>query len=496
MKTFLTFFAPLVALLACTVNPDVQQPIAVNYTVSIDEANPRIAHVAASFSLADSFLFMAPGGADVAGRWSAFVHDLIVRRDDGSVIEVATLDDARWQLNAPVGTDIQLAYDIHLEHDQHNWGGGYDGIAYLADRGVFYTGRTMFIMNGEERTDLQLRFELPEGWQLTTPWQENGDSGTEFIALNHTDLANAMLFAGTHEEITFDRSGFELVLALGSESIISQQDEFRGLAEGVLDYYIELMGGIPRPAPDNPLEKVVVVINSSDVTDGEVVGNCISILMEKDGDDFAQTISRFIFAHEFFHLWNGKSFAPSGEDCEWFKEGFTNYYTLKALRQVDFLADETYLDFMANFFYGRYSSDTGLGELSMSQGEEKHDHWGLIYGGGMFVSIAQDMIIRTATNNERNIDDLMRQLFDTYGGTNQTYTIEELQSIMSELSGSDQSEFFNAHVLGADEIPVADYLAMAGLEAEVDNGQLRLSQPDQLTAQQTEMMKGMFGELD
>ena len=140
----------------------------------------------------------------------------------------------------------------------------------------------------------------------------------------------------------------------------------------------------------------------------------------------SKLISRFIFAHEFFHLWNGKSFRPyANDEAEWFKEGFTNYYTLKALHHVGFLTDESFLEVVNNLFYQRYKNDDGVGKISMTNGEEKHDHWGLIYGGGMFVGIAQDMIIRKATNNQKSLDYLMRDLFKKYGDSKKEYDLRK-----------------------------------------------------------------------
>ena len=94
----------------------------------------------------------------------------------------------------------------------------------------------------------------------------------------------SMIFAGTHEEISIKRDDFELVFALGGDDIIAQQEDFRKLAEGVMDYYIALMGGVPNPSPDNKFTKSIVIVNSSTLTDGEVIGNNISMLIEKNGN--------------------------------------------------------------------------------------------------------------------------------------------------------------------------------------------------------------------
>jgi len=469
----------------------------ISYSIAFDSGNFKVAKVKVAFTPKDSTLFMNYGANNLEKRWATFIHNIKVVNNEGKPIELEEMPDAKWKIHGPLNKKMVLTYDVHLDHEDYKWSGGIDGVAYSTDMGVFYTGRTLFIMNGEQWKNITIDFKLPTNWSVTTPWIKDKDLTNTYHATSSSDLVNSMIFAGTHKELSIKRDDFELVFALGSTEIIDDKAVFRNLAEGVLDYYTELMGGIPNPAPDNPFKKAVVVISSSaSTTDGEVIGNNISILIEKEGDQFSKTISRFIFAHEFFHLWNGKSFSPTSENTEWFKEGFTNYYTLKALHHVKFLTDESYLDFLSSFFYQRYNDDNGVGELSMANGEEKHDHWGLVYGGGMLVGISQDMIIRSATNNEKSMDDLMRGLFIKYGRSNDNYTLEELQSMMSELSGIEQTDFFNSYIIGANKIPVDDYLVMAGLDAKVENGNLVISKKKQQTQEQQNIMKGLFGRLN
>ena len=276
--------------------------------------------------------------------------------------------------------------------------------------------------------------------------------------------------------------------------MIARENEFRDLANGVLDYYIDLMGGIPNTSPENNFSKVVVVINSSDTTDGEAIGNNISILFKRGGDKMEETISKFIFAHEVYHLWNGKSFSPIDDNTEWFKEGFTNYYTIKALYNVGFLNEESFFDILSDFFYEKYINDSGVGKLSMTNGKEKHNHWGLIYSGGLFVGISQDIIIRKASNNEKSIDDLMILLFQKYGGTNESYSISELQEVMTQLSGINQSDFFDTYINGTKQIPVDKYLNMAGFNAKILNKKLVVSKKEKVTLEQQDIINGLISQ--
>ena len=465
-----------------------------SYTIQIDKDSPKIAFVECVLEVQDSLLFMSDTGANQFPlRWAAFIHHLEAKTLDERKIEIDTLSGAQWKIHSPNGSKVRLTYEVHLDHENYKWSGGVDGAAYARDWGVFYTGRSLFVMSNAKKENIAVNFIIPNEWKVSTPWKPSNNTGLEYIAFNQTELSDGMFFAGMHEEFIIKRGDFELVFAFGGEEILAQKKSFMDMAEGVLDYYIELMGGVPNPSPDNPFKKAIVIMNSSSITDGEVIGNNISILLEKDGDEMSQLLGRFIFAHEFFHLWNGKSFAPEGDDCEWFKEGFTNYYTLKSLFHIGYLNEQAFLKVLNEFFYKRYHNDDGVGRLSMTQGEEKHDHWGLIYCGGFFTGIAQDMIIRSSTDNEKSIDDVMRTLFKKYGGTDKGYSLEELQFFMSEASGSDQIEFFETYIKGVKRIPLADYLNLGGFIATEENGEISIVIKEDRNAKEKLMNEGLFG---
>jgi predicted metalloprotease with PDZ domain len=465
------------------------------YSIRIDKENPKIAQVGISLFLEDDILYMAPGADQLPKRWATFVHNLKVRDENGHEVPIKELEDAQWKVDYEIGKKVTVTYEIVLDHEEHQWSGGLDGVAYTTDWGVFYTGRALLIFNGANEEKVNVAFDVPENWKVTTPWQIVPNVKNSFLALNHSDLSQSMIFAGTHEELSFKREGFELVFALGGDQVLLKKDNYASLANGVMDYYVNLMGGLPKPPPNNPFQKSIVVINNSSSTDGEVIGNNISILIEEDGGHMSQMLSTFIFAHEFFHLWNGKSFLPVGDDTEWFKEGFTNYYTLKALHHVGFLDDDSFFGTLNDLFYQRYNTDDGLGTISVTKGEEKHAHWGLIYGGGLFIGISQDIIIRKNSGNQKSLDDLLRALYTKFGGTSTTYTIRDIQEILTDLNGTDQTDFFNNYIFGVERIPIDKYLTMAGLDAKIQNGNLTIAKKESANPEEKLIIAGMYGSL-
>ena len=441
---------------------------AAHYEITIPADDHRVALVSASLVPGDEVFYMFPGANQLPKRWSTFVSDFEVHDEYDQSIPVVANDDGTWRLSSLPQGRVTFKYRVNLDHQDHSWSGGVDGAAYWRESGVFYTARSLFVVNGDDREDITVQFHLPEQWRVTTPWQRQDADAARFFVPDHDVLATSMFVAGTHKEVSVRQGPFELILALGGEDIVAQEDVFATMAGDVLNYYVDLMGNVPKLQSHDAGGTPLVIINQADQTDGEAIGNNISILLEPSGDPMSQHIARLIFAHEFFHLWNGKSFAPAAEDSEWFKEGFSNYYTLKALHRIGYLTDESYLQLLAGFFYRQYDTDDAVGRLSMTNGDLKHDHWGLVYSGGMFVAIAQDLLIRSATGNKSSLDNLMRHMFNEYGDF--AYGPGDIERTLSSLNRASQEDFFRRYVYGTERIPLAEFLELAGIETVEESG--------------------------
>jgi len=354
------------------------------------------------------------------------------------------------------------------------------------------TARSLFVVNGEQHENVSVSFQLPDGWHVTTPWQAVDGKANQYVVASHDTLATSMFFAGTHREVSVSNGPFELLLALGGEDVTAQEQVFVDMASGVLDYYVSLMGDVPRLQSQGSAGKPVVIINQAEMTDGEAIGDNISILLEPAGGPMSQHMARLLFAHEFFHLWNGKSFFPSGEDGEWFKEGFSNFYTLKALHHIGYLDDQAFLGILGGLFYQRYDQDDAAGRLSITNGNLKHEHWGLIYSGGLLVAIAQDLQIRAATENEESLDDLMRFMFNEFG--DKPYDIADVERKLGELNNAGQEDFFRRFVYGVERIPVGEFLTLAGIEMHEENGQAVFKAGEDADPEVRAIRRGFFGD--
>ena len=464
----------------------------VKYQVRIDKDNMKVAYVTASFIPQSDTLYMYPGANNHEKRWAKFVSNLSLMSQTGQSIAVTQNEDGVWLMPQDINAPVTLSYQVNLSHESFEWSGGIDGAAYAREDGVFYTGRSLFVINGDRRENIMVTFDSDDDWKVSNPWLVT-EVNNQFIATDLDDLAFGMIFAGTHEEFIIREGNFEAIFALGN-SVKQHQQEFTEIAQGIFDYYVSLFGGIPKTGNDDYI-KTVVIVNSAAQTDGEVVGNNISILLDPEGDEMSHTIARFVLVHEFFHLWNGKSFGPQEENMEWFKEGFTNYYTLKALHHVGSLTDETFIALFENFFYQRYITDSEIGSVSMTEGDKKHSNWGVIYAGGMMASMAIDMLIRGDSDNERNLDNVMREVYTKFHGENY-YTMADIKDLLETEYQSSLDSFYEEYIIGAKSIPIADFLTTAGIKSEPVNGKLGLSLETNPSESTRAIRASMMGKLD
>lgn len=478
------------ALVASLLIPSPLDP-GLEYRISISAESPRTAEVELVVPDGTGVLRMSDLGATHReDGWAAFVEGVTASDAIGRDLTVNKTAGREWRIE-PGAPPIRIRYRVELTHDSEEWPGGVDGAAYATAWGVFYTGRALFAVPEESSGPIRVVFDLPENWRVSTPWVGDGESG--FLVRDATTLTESILFAGEHELGVVERDGFEIRVAMGGESVRAGREAILARVREVFDYYVDLMGDAPRPPPGQEIPRILVVLNESSVTDGEVVGSHISMLLEPDPDPQAAMFAELMFPHEFFHLWNGTSIRRDGPE-DWFSEGFTNLYMLKAALRSGSIDERGAFAVLDGLLYRRYRADEGTGRISMREAvSAKDEHWGLIYGGGAFVAICQDVEIRRRTGNRKSVDDLMRAMFERFGGGTDGYDLEDVSALASSISGTDQSDFYDRHVRGSEPVPIADCLRRAGLEVGTEDGGLRISRSPDALPMETAIVDGLLG---
>ncbi|QCK16692.1 M61 family metallopeptidase [Mangrovivirga cuniculi] len=474
----------------CGFNLLAQQSI---YNVRFSGVEEKKVFVDAELFLQDSVLIMSPNGP-VPERWDDYVENLEAKSKSGDEIKI-TKREGKWIVQGPLEQHINISYEINVDHEDIEWPGGIDGVAFVKDWGFFLTGRSLFIFPEDNNDELVVKFDVDDPSKIQAPWPS---SSKGYLVKDNTELTESLIIYGDHAYKKIEREDLKIRFVLTGEKIQADSLRYSQIADQVMNYYYNLMGGGPTPNGNQSTE-VMVVINSASQTDGEVIGSHINMMVNPDAHPQEQMVAWFMFAHEFFHLWNGKTIMVNSTRDDWFKEGITNYYTLKALYQVGFINDQALAGIFNGLFYQRYMKDPGLGEISMrdaAEGFSKDDHWGLIYGGGLFVGIGMDMIIREETNNEKSLDDIMKLLYEKYKLKNEYYTSEEILKLASEMADKDLASFFDVYINGSTVIPIDEFLEKAGYHVVIENDNLIMTPKENLEGLDLAIREGFLGEVE
>ncbi|EJN10413.1 M61 family metallopeptidase [Herbaspirillum sp. YR522] len=204
-------------------------------------------------------------------------------------------------------------------------------------------------------------------------------------------------------------------------------------------------------------------------------------------------------SHEYFHTWNVKRikpavFAPYDLRQEgytsllWLFEGFTSYYDDLFLVRTGVIDTDNYLKLLAKTINGVLR---GSGRKKQSVADSSFDAWVKYYRQdenapnaivsyytkGSLVALGLDLTIRAQTRGRRSLDDVMRGLWLRYGrdfydadGRAAGVPEEQVLAVMEELSGASLKRFYDRHIIGTDDVPLAELLPAFGVGHDADGG--------------------------
>ena len=354
-----------------------------------------------------------------------------------------------------------------------------------ATHGYFNGAATFLYIPGYENCPLEVAIALPEPqWQIATPLepQPNPAEGVRaFRAENFDALVDSPFEIGNHALHEFEARGKTHQYAIWGRG---NADAARIVADTrkIIEVEADLFGELPY-------ERYLFILHlSAGGYGGLEHKNCCSLNYPRLGFRAKDRYQRFLqlVAHEFFHLWNVKRLRPSAlksfdyerenyTELLWFFEGATSYYDLVVPLRAGIYDDKTFLDNLAKDI-SRLQGTPGRWVQPLA--ESSFDAWIKLYRRdeysdnnqisyylkGELVSLLLDLLIRDRHDNQRSLDDVMRQLWQTYGRNEAGVSSEQLAAILSAVAGTDLQDFLTQALTTTAELPFDDYFAPFGLE--------------------------------
>jgi predicted metalloprotease with PDZ domain len=202
-------------------------------------------------------------------------------------------------------------------------------------------------------------------------------------------------------------------------------------------------------------------------------------------------------AHEFFHVWNVKRLRPielgpwdftrpANTRGLWIAEGITNYYGHLMQRRAGLWNDAKFWNTLSDQITevenspgsrlmsaeesslsapfiddAPHAQQTNLANTSISY-----------YPKGEVLGLTLDLLIRGKTHGKASLDDVMRRMYEefylkspnaTYYLRGRGYRNEDFARVVSEVAGTDMSDFFKRYVRGVEPPPYEEAFAQVGL---------------------------------
>lgn len=397
--------------------------------------------------------------------YARYLRDLNATNADGEKIRITEIGKTQWVVETENDLPVTLCYKVLLNHDEREWQWGKPETPYVQEDCIFLPGYALFVV--AEVDDIELQFDVPENWRVSTSWQRIGTEGHCFAIPDENNLMSAYLLLGTHSEriarLSKGTKEVEIVLALGGRFKTSM-DEVQKTVESLLGTYSEVFDGTPE-------DRMLFVANPNEKHHGGgVSGRSISVLM---GGSLSETDRSFwvpLVAHEICHIWNGKTINFEWQEY-WLSEGFTEYYSRIVCTRLGLTSESDFLRDLESKWESYLSRQ---GELSIREaGEDKSANRELVYQGGSLVAAALDLQIRHLTHvsidtGRKSLDDVMKQMYREFGLTGNKYTMGDVIRIAGQITGEDFEPFFCKYVAGTEQLPLEEYLRGAGVDANVE----------------------------
>jgi predicted metalloprotease with PDZ domain len=174
-------------------------------------------------------------------------------------------------------------------------------------------------------------------------------------------------------------------------------------------------------------------------------------------------------SHEFFHCWNVERIRPESlepfnfEEANmsgelWFAEGFTSYYDDLTLTRAGLIKQDDYIKGLTNTFNYVWNSPGRqfFNPIEMSyqapfvdaarsvDDVNRSNTFISYYSYGSMLGLALDLSLRA---QDLNLDDYMKQVWNTYGKVEKYYTINDLHQTLNSYAGAEFGDaFFNNYI--------------------------------------------------
>lgn len=383
-----------------------------------------------------------------------------------------------WHVNTKGQKTVVVSYDVYANNLFVAESYVDESQAFISPTGVF-----MFPEGQIKQPSVILLKPFGNWKSISTGLDQVQGKTNTFYAENFDVLFDCPILMGNHQIIDFKVKGVPHSLAVSQKDTLDKSRFIADLTK-VVEAATTLMGDIPYK-------------HYSFITIGSFGGglehsnscvlSCTNPVADTSNMERYTDWLNFV-THEYFHLYNVKSIRPIAlgpfdydNECYtnmlWVSEGFTVYYEYMVMNRAGLLNRDECLKFLTESINGyERRPGTRMESATLSSydawihffdpSSDDRNNTISYYDKGCALGLFLDLQIRTATQNQKSLDDVMRGLYNKYfKELKRGFTDDEFRAMCEQTAGTPMPEIFE-YASTTKPIDYPKYLSLAGLSID------------------------------
>jgi predicted metalloprotease with PDZ domain len=389
---------------------------------------------------------------------------------------VKKLSKNTWQVTANATGDLEVSYKVYAYELSVR-------TSYVdVDMAVLNAASIFCRIDSKDKVEYDITLSPFSAWgKINTSLNPIGNDIWKRHASDFDELVDAPILLGNQAVHTFDVNGIPHRVAMAGKADYDAN-------KLVADMQKVCMAATSIVGEHPCKDYTFLVVNASSGSGGlEHANSCLLHtgrgVYTNDGQ-YKNFLS--LVAHEYFHLWNVKrirpiELGPFDYDHEnytnllWVSEGFTSYYDDYICQKAGVISIERFMEICASNIN---TVENTPGSLVQPLCEASSDAWikyyrpnensanatSNYYTKGAMIALLLDAEIIAASKGEKNLDNLMHNLYQTYyKNKNRGFTEKEFMAECEKLVGRSLTTFFADFTNGTKALDYNESLSKIGL---------------------------------
>ena len=453
----------------------------IHYNVSMDEPHTHYFEVETVITeiedeSIDLVMAVWTPGSYMIREFSKNVDSEIAKDGLGNALEFEKIKKNVWRIDMNGASELNFSYKVYaFERSVRT--------SYLDMTHGYMNGTSIFTyIDGKKELPSTITFKPYKDWsEISTALPVIGKNKWNRSAPNYDILVDSPIEIGNQEIFTFEASGVNHTVAMyggGNYDAEKLKTDISKIVDECTEVFRE-----------NPNEEYLFIIHNFDRGGGGLEHlNSTTCVMSRNGYTNPSRYKTFLglIAHEYFHVWNVKRIRPielgpfdytqeNYTTLLWVMEGFTDYYDQLLLQRSELFTTDEYL----SRILGQINIvENRPGNKVQSVADASYDAWikyyrsnensrntqVSYYSKGHVLAILLDLQIMHNTNGEKNLDDVMRLLWNKYYlEEGRGFTAAEMKAALEEVAGQSLDDFYAKYVNGTETPDYSTYFGYAGM---------------------------------